>query len=131
MTDDMPNLDLSAIKGTEETKNLAAIMYAKGRRDLVREVMERVDGLGKVHPLVALRAAHLYFCANAEEKWYGSFQGGDPRLFCPDPECSTEEDRANHKAACEASSLTPLPACLPLGHASPHALGIIARRGRR
>lgn len=102
MTDDMPNLDLSTVQGTEETKNLAAIMYAKGRRDLAHEMMKRVKGLGKVHPLVALRAAHLYFCAHAEEKWYGSFQGGDPRLFHPDPECSTEKDRANHQAACEA-----------------------------
>ena len=33
---------------------------------------------------------------------YGFFTGGDPRDFTPDPECSTEEERATHKAACEA-----------------------------
>jgi hypothetical protein len=38
----------------------------------------------------------------AEDVGYGNFCGGDPRDFTPDPECSTEEERANHKAACEA-----------------------------
>lgn len=33
---------------------------------------------------------------------YGYFMGGDPRNFSPDVECSTEEERAAHKAACEA-----------------------------
>lgn len=33
---------------------------------------------------------------------YGSFPGGDPRNFSPDYECSTEEERAAHKAACVA-----------------------------
>lgn len=33
---------------------------------------------------------------------YGFFTGGDPRDFTPDPEGSTEEERAAHKAACEA-----------------------------
>jgi hypothetical protein len=33
---------------------------------------------------------------------YGHFLGGDPRNFTPDVECSTEEERAAHKAACEA-----------------------------
>ncbi len=33
---------------------------------------------------------------------YGFFTGGDPRDFTPDPEGSTDEERAAHKAACEA-----------------------------
>jgi len=31
---------------------------------------------------------------------YGNFPGGDPRRFWPDPECSTEQERDNWKAAC-------------------------------
>lgn len=38
----------------------------------------------------------------AECPTYGAFIGGDPRDFTPDPECSTAEERAAHKAACEA-----------------------------
>jgi hypothetical protein len=33
---------------------------------------------------------------------YGYYPGGDPRKFSPDPECSTDEERARWKAACEA-----------------------------
>ena len=32
---------------------------------------------------------------------YGSFCGGDPRNFSPDYECSTPEERENHRKACE------------------------------
>lgn len=32
---------------------------------------------------------------------YGHFGGGDPRDFTPDPDCSTEAERAAHKAACD------------------------------
>ena len=33
---------------------------------------------------------------------YGFFPGGDPRTFHPDPECSTEAERARHAADCAA-----------------------------
>jgi hypothetical protein len=33
---------------------------------------------------------------------YGFFCGGDPRRFYPDPEASTEAERAQHQADCEA-----------------------------
>lgn len=33
---------------------------------------------------------------------YGSFLGGDPRNFHPDPECSTDEEREAHRQACAA-----------------------------
>ncbi len=35
------------------------------------------------------------------DQCYGFFRGGDPNNFTPDPECSTEEERARHKEACE------------------------------
>lgn len=33
---------------------------------------------------------------------YGGFHGGDPRLFSPDPECSTGLERAAHREDCKA-----------------------------
>jgi len=40
--------------------------------------------------------------AGQGEPGYGYFCGGDPREFTPDPECSTDEERAAHKRDCEA-----------------------------
>lgn len=43
---------------------------------------------------------------------YGCFHGGDPREFTPDEECSTEQERANHKADCakwDAGEVTDVP----------------------
>lgn len=40
--------------------------------------------------------------ALAIETIYGFFPGGDPREFSPDHESSTDEERARHKADCEA-----------------------------
>ena len=37
----------------------------------------------------------------AQDTSYGTFLGGDPNSFSPDPECSTEAERALHKADCE------------------------------
>jgi len=34
------------------------------------------------------------------ESGYGGFPGGDPREFSPDPECSTDAERAEHERAC-------------------------------
>lgn len=53
----------------------------------------------------------------AEESHYGFFIGGDPRDFSPDPECSTEQERAAHKAACDEWNAgnrieAPMPQCL-------------------
>lgn len=48
-----------------------------------------------------LRAFAEHIRSVGESTGYGYFPGGDPREFCPDPECSTEEERANHKRACE------------------------------
>jgi hypothetical protein len=38
----------------------------------------------------------------SEDCGYGCFHGGDPRLFSPDPECSTEKEREAHREACAA-----------------------------
>ena len=43
-----------------------------------------------------------FLALHAEDLNYGTFIGGDPRDFTPDPESSTEGERALHKAACEA-----------------------------
>lgn len=37
-----------------------------------------------------------------KEAVYGFFHGGDPREFRPDPECSTDAERALHKEHCAA-----------------------------
>lgn len=52
--------------------------------------------------LANLRAALAFFEEWAADESYGAFPGGDPRLFAPDPEATTEPERAAHKAACEA-----------------------------
>ena len=36
------------------------------------------------------------------ETTYGSFHGGDPRHFYPDPDAASTEERQAHHAACEA-----------------------------
>lgn len=36
------------------------------------------------------------------ESGYGSFGGGDPRRFYPDPECSTDAERVAWQTACDA-----------------------------
>jgi len=51
----------------------------------------------------ALIAARDYLQRAAQsDAMYGHFPGGDPRAFSPDPECSTEAERAAHAAACAA-----------------------------
>lgn len=50
--------------------------------------------------LAALRLARDVVAESCEmREGYGAFHGGDPRDFTPDPECSTEEERAAHAAA--------------------------------
>lgn len=61
----------------------------------------------------ALGRCFEWFELHVEEVGYGYFPGGDPREFHPDPECSSEAERAAHKAACEAADrgepIAPLP----------------------
>lgn len=51
--------------------------------------------------LVELRELLYDLRRSSEDTGYGFFPGGDPNDFHPDPECSTEEERARHKEACE------------------------------
>lgn len=51
--------------------------------------------------LLARARPYVEHCTE-EDQTYGNFHGGDPRQFSPDPECSTEEERALHKVHCEA-----------------------------
>ena len=41
-----------------------------------------------------------HVAAVALDQTYGPFSGGDPNEFAPDPECSTEEERALHASDC-------------------------------
>lgn len=51
--------------------------------------------------LKALKAALPFLKEAAAGEWaYGSFHGGDPRDFKPDPECSTDEERKAWREAC-------------------------------
>lgn len=49
-----------------------------------------------------LEAVRAFVPEDEEQETYGAFPGGDPREFTPDPESSTDEERAAHKAACDA-----------------------------
>lgn len=59
---------------------------------------------GKASLIDLLRYLAAHFQSEAEQTGYGFFCGGDPRKFTPDPECSTEQERAKWKAECEAWS---------------------------
>jgi hypothetical protein len=50
------------------------------------------------------RAREYVAAAAAPEESYGAGAGCDPREFTPDPECSTEEERARHAADCEKAA---------------------------
>jgi len=57
----------------------------------------------------ALEAARPFF---EPEPSYGTFHGGDPRLFSPDPDASTEQERASHAEDCakwDAGEITERP----------------------
>jgi len=58
-------------------------MIADEEIDMLREIADRVRN-------------------EADFSYYGSYNGGDPREFCPDVECSTDDERALHAADCAA-----------------------------
>lgn len=66
----------------------------------------------------------------SQDVGYGFFPGGDPNEFTPDPECSTEEERARHKSACEEYDKTgqhshPAPHCKAMnGGVEPPGFGL-------
>lgn len=77
--------------------------------------------------LVELRELLSDIYRASEDTGYGYFPGGDPNDFTPDPECSTEEERARHRAACEAwpKVLSPAPHCATMnGGVAPSGFGL-------
>lgn len=62
------------------------------RRDVEADLLR--DVLPYIEPCVEEQQSYGYFLSH--------FVDGDPRAFSPDPECSTEEERAQHRADCEA-----------------------------
>lgn len=52
-----------------------------------------------------------YLCPyeHQPESCYGSFCGGDPRDFSPDPECTTPTEMENWRKACEAAEVAANP----------------------
>ena len=66
----------------------------------------------------------------SEDASYGFFCGGDPNDFTPDPESSTDEEQARHKAACEAWNFgkgnpNPAPHCAAMnGGIAPPGFGL-------
>jgi hypothetical protein len=71
----------------------------------------------------------------SEDTGYGFFCGGDPNDFHPDPESSTEAERALHRAACEAwnsgkGNPNPAPHCAIMnGGTAPPGFGLGRLRG--
>lgn len=60
----------------------------------------------------------------AEDTGYGFFPGGDPNDFHPDPECSTDEERARHAEACRLwnggkPNPNPAPHCATMNGGTP------------
>lgn len=63
--------------------------------DLPSPIRQTVDDL------IAFAKEALPTIQQFAEPIYGTFHGGDPRNFTPDPECSTDVERENHRKACE------------------------------
>ena len=79
-------------------------LKAAAARDALVAAVRRLaspprEALREVERALSLAEAVLHEAADPHVG-YGGFHGGDPRNFTPDPECSTEEERAAHRAAC-------------------------------
>lgn len=48
-----------------------------------------------------MRAVDVDDSCDDDYPWYGTFEGGDPRLFEPDEELATVEEIEEHRQACE------------------------------
>jgi hypothetical protein len=62
-------------------------------RDALPALLDAAEALAKTLP---------YLEEHAVDTCYGAVMVEDPRDFHPDPDASTEEERARHRAACEA-----------------------------
>lgn len=80
--------------------------------------------------MVELRDLLYDLRRSSKDTGYGFFCGGDPNDFHPDPECSTDEERARHAEACKAWSggkgnPNPAPHCATMnGGVSPPGFGL-------
>lgn len=73
----------------------------KEAADATRALMAALPALlGELDEARRLLADALPLLPDAVQSMYGGFHGGDPRNFHPDPDCSTEEERANWRKAC-------------------------------
>lgn len=66
----------------------------------------------------------------AETESYGAFPGGDPRGFTPDPDCSTEEERAAHARDCAAMEAGGQ-ALMPPAHSWEHIPEMMTKDGTK
>lgn len=78
---------LSLLRPVASVEALAAVEEERANAARLTAVLER--------------AREYVAAAAAPEESYGAGAGCDPREFTPDPECSTEEERARHAADCE------------------------------
>ncbi len=82
--------------------------------DEITEIIESNERMRE-----ALKECYDWFRNEGSDVTYGLFHGGDPRNFSPDPDCSTEDERAAWEADCKAwneaekqgASMKPLPGC--------------------
>ena len=64
--------------------------------------MSKEQSLDTAHLIALLRAAKPWIEQVGEISGYGFYRPENPHDFHPDPECCTDEEIANHRAACEA-----------------------------
>lgn len=92
---------MSFAQGSDAFSNAEFIVSSRTDLPAACDIIERLEAENE-----RLREALEGILPTIEE-WaepqsgYGGFHGGDPRNFHPDAECSTDEERAAHKAACE------------------------------
>lgn len=94
---------LKAERRKDKTSWAAGIGTCKGRAAYARR--HRGTSAGQGIPLLPLPLSCLCVgCADCDPAMgmYGFYNGGDPRRFTPDEECSTEAERELHRKHCEA-----------------------------
>lgn len=85
---------LDAMRSAWPEETVARMLWAAEKGALVSDHRE----------LLAAAVERIEEDRAAYGESYGSWHGGDPRHFQPDPECSTVEERADHALACAAAA---------------------------
>lgn len=100
-----------AIKNAKLVRNMhpTVIARAKAAEEAARQaksaLLDYIDGQdAKIEQMRTALEQAVPILQEASQPYngYGYFPGGDPRNFFPDPECSTDKEREDHKAACDA-----------------------------